>query len=628
MIGQRGDNGSPPLAQARAPDIGPSPTRGFLFADLRDYTSFVEARGASQAAALLERYRAVVRAAVSRYQGSEIKTEGDSFYVVFPAVSQAVQCGVAIVGRSEEATDSTIGPISVGVGIHAGETVETPDGYVGTPVNIAARICSLAGPGEVLVSDTVRALTQTVLPVAFEPRGRRLLKGVGEPVALFAVFTEDRAATRRQIQRRARQRRRLLWGAVAATTMAGAFGAGAFWLLRPPPSLPAGPWKIGVLVPRGEVAEGYQATLNGAELAVNEANAAGGVGGSPLVVEVKDETAEAGAASLAEAFVNDPRVIAVIGPSSSGNAEFVIPVTNEAGLLECSPAATAPFLTKPRFGAGDLRSPAPDRINFLRLAPSDDIQGVAAAFFAYTDLGIRAVLVIDDTSEFGGVDAANNFQRAFENLRGSVTRRALNPGYGDAEVAAVLAPLTSPTSGPPIGAVYFGGLTETGAVEVRQAMIAAGFASTPFLTWEAQINGTGADEDSFINLAGGAAAGSFATESSIAPHTHDFEVRYRSAYGSEPDLYSGAAFACVQVVLSALEAVAAQGPSAAQLREAVRASAVRPGQRYATVLGSTGFDQNGDSIAQFVTIFRVDMGANGGVGDWIFLKQADYGPAP
>ena len=82
--------------------------------------------------------------------------------------------------------------IPVGIGIHAGETVDTPDGYVGTAVNIAARICAIARPGEVLVSDTVRALTQTVLPVSFAARGRQKLKGVTDPVAVFAVAESRR----------------------------------------------------------------------------------------------------------------------------------------------------------------------------------------------------------------------------------------------------------------------------------------------------------------------------------------------------------------------------------------------------------------------------------------------------
>lgn len=175
-------------------DEDPSPpagalTRGFLFADLRGYTSFVESRGAVAGAELLYRYRALVRDAVGRHQGAEIKTEGDSFYVVFSSVSQAVACGLAIVDGAAAASDEhPEDPIRVGVGVHAGETVETPEGYVGTAVNMAARLCSAAGEGEVLVSDTVRMLTANTSDVRYEAVGRRRLKGIAEAVAVHRAL--------------------------------------------------------------------------------------------------------------------------------------------------------------------------------------------------------------------------------------------------------------------------------------------------------------------------------------------------------------------------------------------------------------------------------------------------------
>jgi class 3 adenylate cyclase len=162
--------------------------RGFLFADLRGYTAFVERVGDTAAAELLKRYRAIVRAVVAEQAGAEIRTEGDSFYVVFPSPSAAVRAGLGLVDRAAaDAAAHPSDPIVVGVGVHAGESAETAEGYVGSAVNLAARICSLARPGEVLVSDTVRSLTRTSLPVAFASRGRPTLKGVAEPVELFAV---------------------------------------------------------------------------------------------------------------------------------------------------------------------------------------------------------------------------------------------------------------------------------------------------------------------------------------------------------------------------------------------------------------------------------------------------------
>ena len=97
-------------------------TLGFLFADLRGYTAFVERQGDAAAAGLLHDYRQLVREVVAKFGGAEIKTEGDSFYVVFQSASSAVECGLALI---EQAADTTSRrperPIHVGVGVHAGE---------------------------------------------------------------------------------------------------------------------------------------------------------------------------------------------------------------------------------------------------------------------------------------------------------------------------------------------------------------------------------------------------------------------------------------------------------------------------------------------------------------------------
>ena len=163
-------------------------TRGFLFSDLRDYTAFIERNGDAAAAQLLETYRRLVRDVVRRFGGAEIKTEGDSFYVVFPSASDAVRCGVAIVDAAAVASANTPErPIHVGIGVHAGETAETDEGYVGSAVNIAARVCAQAAAGEVLVTDTVRGLTRTSGDIAFTSRGKKHLKGIEEPMAVYAA---------------------------------------------------------------------------------------------------------------------------------------------------------------------------------------------------------------------------------------------------------------------------------------------------------------------------------------------------------------------------------------------------------------------------------------------------------
>ncbi len=182
--------GDPPPLDAAADHRGREHgrTRGFLFADLRAYTAFVEARGDIAAARLLETYRLLVRDVVRRHDGAEIKTEGDSFYVVFDSAGAAIRCGLEIVEAATVATAAhPAQPLNVGVGVHAGETAVTAEGYVGSAVNIAARVCAQAGRGEVLVTDTVRGLVRTSGDFTFRERGRRRLKGIEEPIVLYAV---------------------------------------------------------------------------------------------------------------------------------------------------------------------------------------------------------------------------------------------------------------------------------------------------------------------------------------------------------------------------------------------------------------------------------------------------------
>jgi class 3 adenylate cyclase len=164
-------------------------THGFLFADLRGYTHLVDTRGAVEATRLLGRYRAIVREVVAHHGGAEIKTEGDSFYVVLPSASTALRCGLDIRKSCTEPSDGGEA-IQLGIGIHAGESVAHEGGFVGSAINIAARICALATAGEVLVTGTIRELTRSIVPARFVFVGRRHLKGLDQPVEVFSVVPD------------------------------------------------------------------------------------------------------------------------------------------------------------------------------------------------------------------------------------------------------------------------------------------------------------------------------------------------------------------------------------------------------------------------------------------------------
>ncbi len=474
---------------------GSTITRGFLFADLRGYTDFVEQRGAAAAAELLTQYRALAREAIGQFGGAEIKTEGDSFYVVFDSVSSAVRCGLAITTAASAADE----PIRVGVGIHAGETIEADGGYVGSPVNIAARICAQAGPGEVLVSETVRALTTTVLPVQFKSRGRRQLKGIAEPIELFAVVEAAGAWPSKGRRRLSRRARAALAGGVVLVVAAA---AGIGWFVsRPSTGLPPGDWTIGVHMPlSGETASDGTAVRNAVQLAIDQANDAGRLGGVELAAKAYDTDADgddpARGAAAVRKMASDPRTIAAIGPYTSFVAESTIPITNRAGLLECSPANSGSHLTKPEHGALELRAAHPERINYVRLSPTEDVLTRALAAHATHDLDAESALVIAGPHPEWEL-LASGFDEAFTALGGQVLRSKLAAG---ADMNAVLEPLRRTTNAPDV--VVFAGITDDGAAKVRRAMVAAGLGSTPFLSWDTILDGSGASEGSYLQRAG------------------------------------------------------------------------------------------------------------------------------
>jgi class 3 adenylate cyclase len=168
--------------------------RGFLFSDVRGFTAYAERRGNAAAAAMVARFLDIARKAIARHDGAEIKTEGDNIHAVFPSASSAVVCGLEIVeGAAELNAREPDTRLDLGVGIHAGEAIETAEGYIGRAVNIAARLCAAARPGEVLVSSTVKGITQASISVGFIPRGRRRLKGIADPILVYAVSRDPNA---------------------------------------------------------------------------------------------------------------------------------------------------------------------------------------------------------------------------------------------------------------------------------------------------------------------------------------------------------------------------------------------------------------------------------------------------
>ena len=151
-----------------------------LFTDIVGSTELASRLGDAAWRDLLQRHHAIVRRELARFQGRELDTAGDGFFAAFDGPARAVLAASAI-GDSLRALE-----LDVRAGLHTGEC-EVSDGKIaGIAVSIGARISSLAAPGEVLVSSTVKDLVAGS-GLRFEDRGEHELKGIPEVWRLFAV---------------------------------------------------------------------------------------------------------------------------------------------------------------------------------------------------------------------------------------------------------------------------------------------------------------------------------------------------------------------------------------------------------------------------------------------------------
>ncbi|MGH8984348.1 MAG: AAA family ATPase [Acidimicrobiia bacterium] len=126
-----------------------------------------------------------LRGAIADYGGQAIEgiTLGDGVLAVFGSAREAIVCARRV------HDDTTATPLRLHVGIHAGDVLWSEAGVHGGTVNVAARVCDRAGAGETFVTDTVRHLARTSVDVRLADRGTHELKGLSEPIRLFAVDT-------------------------------------------------------------------------------------------------------------------------------------------------------------------------------------------------------------------------------------------------------------------------------------------------------------------------------------------------------------------------------------------------------------------------------------------------------
>ena len=156
-----------------------------------------------------------------------MELRGDEALAVFDSARQAIRAAIELQRRfvDETVADPTL-PLAVGIGLDAGEAVAVDDGYRGGALNLAARLCGIARPAEILASPAVTHLARKVEGVAYVDRGTVHLKGLADPVHVIRLRAEandaaDDMAFRRALGARAAALAPAVPGAIVANPYKG-----------------------------------------------------------------------------------------------------------------------------------------------------------------------------------------------------------------------------------------------------------------------------------------------------------------------------------------------------------------------------------------------------------------------
>jgi class 3 adenylate cyclase len=168
------------LTGARGGAEGEVMLAAVLFTDIVASTEHQARVGPREWSRLADHHDAMVRTALAHYRGHEVNTTGDGFLATFEATGRAIRCAVEVVTGAKD-----IG-VDLRVGIHTGEIEVRGGDLGGLAVVIAKRVCDLAEPGQVLVSETVRG-HMVGADIEFDDRGEHELKGVPGTWRLYAV---------------------------------------------------------------------------------------------------------------------------------------------------------------------------------------------------------------------------------------------------------------------------------------------------------------------------------------------------------------------------------------------------------------------------------------------------------
>ena len=376
---------------------------------------------------------------------------------------------------------------------------------------------------------------------------------------------------------------------------------------------------VGITVPlTGSDAEAATLLKEGAMMAVDEANAKGGVAGYKIEVMVLDNgTTTAGQYDPAQAATNARKLVAAegvvanIGPEMSGSGKAMSAILSAGDLATITPSSTNPDITDPKF-ASQFRPNG--KAIYFRTVTTDAFQGPNMANYFAKELKVKKVYILDDSGAYG-VGMANAFEAQAKKIGMTVLGHdQLDPR--EADYATILTKIKG--VGP--DGLYFGGTSLAGIKLVKQ--------SYQIMPNVIKGGGDGVYSASLMKGAGyPAMEGWYATIAApyIAenPEVVPWVKEYESKYKHGPTSYSFTAYDGMLVIFDAIKRVAAAGKPIDRhnVRDAIQTANVK------TLQGVVSFDENGDIKNRIVSVFRYQH--NDKYADDDVLHQYKYlGTAP
>jgi branched-chain amino acid transport system substrate-binding protein len=329
----------------------------------------------------------------------------------------------------------------------------------------------------------------------------------------------------------------------------------------------------------GQVASYGKSSVEGIEMAIEEINAAGGINGKKIIpVKYDNKSEPAEATTLANKLMTSDKVVAILGPATSGSFKATIPVAINNKVPVVSGSATADDVTVDDNGVKEYA---------FRTCFNDSFQGTAMATYATINLSAKKAVIIKDTSSDYGKGLAENFTKTFTGLGGQIVAEEAYVS-GDTDFNAILTKI----KGMQYDVIYIPGYYNEAGLIIKQAR-AQGI-KAPIL------GADGFDAPELAELAGADALNDvyFTNHYSSLdqdPMVQDFIKAFEAKYNKEPDAFNALGYDLAKFVIDGI--ARAESLTGEAIKDALEAT-----EEFKGVTGSFSIDENHNPVKAIVVI--------------------------